>query len=170
MSLRRRAFLALNLVIIACSAILMLASEFYEAGIQMDRSPYRHTTVQHIVFGRQGLVARARRYRQHDLSVAWFLIPAGWEFHIWNRALVGESILDFFEGNTDRRWWPSFTSTRICIPYWLPAALSCAAITLLKIRRRNPNHCPKCHYNLTGLPPKNTTCPECGHAAPTPTN
>ncbi len=63
------------------------------------------------------------------------------------------------------------TSTRIQLPLWLPflaTALPTAFLIhhhLRTTRRARAGNCPKCNYNLRGLPPT-TLCPECGATPP----
>lgn len=52
----------------------------------------------------------------------------------------------------------------LSIPMWVPLALVALPTALAwrrHLRRIPPDHCPRCRYNLAGLPP-NSPCPECG--------
>lgn len=57
-------------------------------------------------------------------------------------------------------------SNIIRAPLWPLILLNAAALVWSYRRSRHlPNHCPKCHYNLRGLPPSpngQISCPECG--------
>ncbi len=54
-------------------------------------------------------------------------------------------------------------------PFYIWAAVSLGSLTLLFILNRvlnpprQPNTCPRCAYDHSGLPP-GAPCPECGHA------
>ncbi len=72
-------------------------------------------------------------------------------------------------GRPFRWWFQSYRSARQdwrCIPLWLPPiaafALLEATRVLVRAQRRARNQCPRCAYNLRGLPPA-SPCPECGH-------
>jgi hypothetical protein len=52
----------------------------------------------------------------------------------------------------------------ITLPLWMPfAAFALPSVWLLwpHLRLTRHGHCPRCHYDLRGLPP-NSPCPECG--------
>ena len=55
----------------------------------------------------------------------------------------------------------------ICIPLWTaPLAALGVALSELRARRRAlPGQCPRCHYDLSGLPP-GSPCPECAAVSP----
>ena len=86
-----------------------------------------------------------------------------------------EREIEFLEGGACVWWfnaalraptpsrWPGWTmEKRIEMPIWLPIAI-CAATGVWLCRRALPRsgHCPRCRYNLAGLPP-DSPCPECG--------
>jgi hypothetical protein len=63
--------------------------------------------------------------------------------------------------------WRGYTES--AIPLWIPTVACVALAVLLAVPdwrnrfRPGPGQCPKCRYNLAGLPP-NSPCPECGRA------
>ncbi len=73
----------------------------------------------------------------------------------------------FFSRN-HRRWdshySPGPTAIYLILPYWYLLALYMSATGFICFRTPHANHptCPSCRYNLTGLPPSTTRCPECG--------
>jgi hypothetical protein len=54
----------------------------------------------------------------------------------------------------------------LVVPLWLPLGLAALPAALLWFgdRRRPPNACPHCRYDLSATPPS-APCPECGHLA-----
>ena len=77
------------------------------------------------------------------------------------------------------RWRPYYyvttTGWEAALPLWIPLTLAFGATALafrldhLARRRNRMNLCPKCHYDLTGLPGGATTpCPECGTPGSSP--
>lgn len=86
-----------------------------------------------------------------------------WEWHLSERKSPIE-------------WWTAFyvsTATGRCaitLPLWIPFALFATSGALLffsRARKRQPNSCLSCGYDLTGAPAA-SPCPEC--AAPRPTS
>jgi hypothetical protein len=62
--------------------------------------------------------------------------------------------------------WPGFAVNGMLYTAIIVAPLA-ATSALLRRRSRRRGLCPRCAYNLAGLPP-NSPCPECGRAPPTP--
>lgn len=68
------------------------------------------------------------------------------------------------------RWWAAGgpVERAVLLPLWIPAALTgtLVAFAWRKRRRRKDGACPRCGYDLSGLPTGNgttpPTCPECG--------
>jgi len=67
-------------------------------------------------------------------------------------------------------WLPCFEDDFVFVPFWMPAALSCFALFILRYFRRpsKSNCCGRCGYSLAGLTP-DSPCPECGQAQPATT-
>jgi hypothetical protein len=71
------------------------------------------------------------------------------------------------------RWWPDYfrsaTAWGAAVPLWPLFLLSilCSAWLWRLDRKPKPGHCPRCGYDLAGIP--SGACPECGSAStPTP--
>ena len=75
-----------------------------------------------------------------------------------------EKLNPWFE--SDRYYCMNSQVTRFSIPLWCLAILTATPTFLIwrRDRKRNPNGCPKCGYDRTGLP-ADRPCPECGNAA-----
>ena len=102
-----------------------------------------------------------------DRVLGWRVvrIPFGESFLWWSWRLNYEA------------WSPregtEFSSFNIAFPIWFAAVISAAPsalawrLDLIATRRARRGHCPKCNYDLSGLP-LGTPCPECGKAASAP--
>src|SRR5262249_20025072 len=89
---------------------------------------------------------------------------------------VGLNIHRFDSANIRWRWWWEFDEGSlphdwsVLVPIWmlaLPSLLTSATawrLDTLARRRARVGLCPKCGYNLAGLPPT-SPCPECGQAS-----
>jgi hypothetical protein len=86
----------------------------------------------------------------------------GFVIHLWR-------VSDFDENPTVPVWrflvmWETrHNGTGVSLPLWAPASATLLASVLLFCldRRRPPNSCPHCHYDLSATPPS-SPCPECG--------
>ena len=61
--------------------------------------------------------------------------------------------------------YPYLGVTSVEVPLWIPFAACVTPATagwVRQFRRRRRNGCPRCGYELTGLPAA-APCPECGH-------
>jgi predicted RNA-binding Zn-ribbon protein involved in translation (DUF1610 family) len=84
-----------------------------------------------------------------------------------------------YDADLDFIWWPHHTTIgsthTVQVPLWPLLVLTSTAAIWLSHRSRmrtRPGHCPRCGYNLSGLPaPTDPSaaprCPECGHIGST---
>ena len=63
-------------------------------------------------------------------------------------------------------WLPGLGLNSFSLPLWIPLvmmAIPTASLFILDRRQRSHKHCcHSCRYNLRGLPPTTSKCPECG--------
>lgn len=102
-----------------------------------------------------------------DQAVIKKYVPAGWDA-CWGPGLVnwrGPFMRATPTAGTNKIW-------EVGVPLWqpllvlLPIVALAWHLDLTALRRARAGHCPKCNYDLSGLPP-GTPCPECGKAAAT---
>jgi len=65
----------------------------------------------------------------------------------------------------DITWVPRWDRDYVSVPLWVVPACFGAATLILARKHANPNACPACGYDRTGLPQTTTgpaPCPECG--------
>lgn len=110
-----------------------------------------------------------------DLSDVLFVPPPAWSLHTfalqqsvaeWSRSLV------WLPAWERARTWKGNTSMLVCMPLWIPFAMSAAASAWAWRRhwkRNRHGFCAECGYDRTGLP-EGAVCPECGATPPQCTN
>jgi hypothetical protein len=174
----RRIFITI-LFIFSTVLLVFVAAMWTRSYWVMDKLMIRPTSsiVTIHFFGGQGSVAcTVTSETDYKVSPHWYKVeqidkPTDL-YNYWGSAGFTAKNLIYFGGFVVER--PGVVQGRLCgilVPHWFLLLLTALIVGLmtwrwLRARRRDPNLCAKCGYDLRASPQR---CPECGTKIPTAT-